>query len=184
MERNKGEKILLIIISSCLILTFGNILWAEDTATQTITMRISPICLLNVNKNPEPLIIVPVSYAGDIPADALESSSYLQYSSAVARGQTRSITAYWESSDSAPSGCTLMLQAFPSSGRNEGISTGEIALSSFPQVIIKDIGSCATGTGPQNGARLNYRLTVTDIENMVVGESKRATITFTLMDVF
>jgi hypothetical protein len=162
------------------LLTVGFLL-AQDTATQTVTMRVSEICVIDVTGNPSVLVIVPPSDGGDTPANPSDSSTYAQYTSVVASGKTRSITAQWAAGDAAPSGCELQLQAQPAGG-NQGTSAGTITLSSTPQNIVTGIGSCATGRGSTQGARLTYTLVINDVESLVAGEEKTVTVTLTLTD--
>jgi len=158
-----------------------SLLWGQDTASQTVTMRVSEICVIDVTGNPSTLIIVPPADGGAMPANPSDSSTYAQYTSVVAQEKTRSITAHWAAGDSAPSGCELRLVATPAGG-NQGSSAGEIILSTTPQNIVTGIRSCATGRGPSNGARLTYTLVITDFESLVAGEEKTVTVTLTLTD--
>jgi hypothetical protein len=144
-------------------------------------MRVSEICVIDVTGNPSVLVIVPPSDGGDTPANPSDSSTYAQYTSVVASGKTRSITAQWAAGDAAPSGCVLQLQAQPAGG-NQGTSAGTITLSSTPQNIVTGIGSCATGRGSTQGARLTYTLVINDVESLVAGEEKTVTVTLTLTD--
>lgn len=156
---------------------------ADDTARQTITMEVSEMCVVDVTGSPERLILHPSTLANNKPQDAFDKSTYVQYTSTVARNRSRAMTARWGSFDSAPSGCLLRLQAIPSGGLNEGHSTGEIVLSPFDQALITGIGSCATGTGLIDGAQLLFTLTVDNVARLVPGERKTASILFTLTDV-
>ena len=158
-----------------------SLLWAQDTATQTVTMQVREICVIDVTGNPSPLIIVPPSNGGDMPANPSDNTTYAQYTSVVAQGKTRSITAHWGANDSAPSGCELKLEATPAGG-NQGSSAGEITLSTTPQNIVTGIRSCATGSDSSNGAQLTYTLVIKDVESLVAGEEKTVTVTLTLTD--
>lgn len=170
-----------VILAGALLLFVTTLASAQDTALQTVTMRVMEICVLDVTGNPAALIIFPPSNGGDNPVEPTDQSTYAQYTSVVESGKTRSITANWASGDSAPSGCELRLQALPAGG-NQGTSAGEIVVSSTPQNIITGIKSCATGRGASSGARLIYTLKITDVESLVAGEEKTATITLTLTD--
>ncbi|MGB8952361.1 MAG: hypothetical protein WCC06_06825 [Candidatus Aminicenantales bacterium] len=181
---NKRKFLFCLFLSLFLLFISSTIITAEDTATQRVVMRVNPICIIRASNNPQPLVINPPIPGGELPPNAIDNTTYLQYSSTVALGQTRTITAHWNPSDSSPAGCELFLQAVPSGSPNEGVSNGEILLSSFPHVLVRDIRSCATGTGSQNGARLMYRLSVVNLEELNAGESRQATIIFTLTDGF
>lgn len=169
------------LLLGALLLCVASLAFAQDTAFQTVTMRVMEICVLDVTGNPGSLDITAPTNGGDNPVEPSDESTYAQYTSVVAPGKTRNITANWESGDSAPSGCELRLQAQPAGG-NQGTSAGEITISTTPQNIITGIKSCATGRGASSGAKLIYTLKVTDVEALVAGEVKTATITLTLTD--
>jgi len=159
----------------------AGLMWGQDTASQTVTMRVSEICVIDVTGNPSTLVIYPPANGGDMPANPSDNSTFAQYTSVVEQGKTRSITAHWAAGDSAPSGCELRLIATPKGG-NQGSSAGEITLSTTPQSIVTGIGSCATGRGSSDGARLTYTLVITSVESLVAGEEKTVTVTLTLTD--
>jgi hypothetical protein len=107
-------------------------------------------------------------------------STYAQYSSTVASGVTRRITAAWAFGNTAPSGCELRLQATPASG--QGSTAGQVVVSTTARNIVTGIGGCATGTGASSGARLSYTLAVTSMTSLVANQSAAATITLTMTD--
>ena len=158
-------------------------LFSEDTVTQQVTMQVSEICLVGVSGNPQKLVIAGSENGGVDPLPSTDESTYVQYTSTVAAGVTRTLSIRWGDVDLAPAGCSLKLQAIPAGGANQGVSTGELTLSSSPQTLITNIGSCATGTGSMQGARLIYNLVVDDETQLIAGEAKSVTITLTLTDV-
>jgi hypothetical protein len=147
-------------------------------------MEVESVGVLSVSGNPSPLI---VAVAADrTPSGSVhfaqDQNTYMQYSAVVGRCQHLTVTAQWNPSDTAPAGCSLRLQAFPAGRKNEGRSAGQITLSSAPQPILLDIGSCSTGAGPALGAQLGYTLSIDSANDVVVGEIRSATIIFTLGD--
>ena len=170
-----------LLIPVMLLLFIG--LSAEDTAEQTLSLRVSEICIVSVSGSPSELLITSAGSGGESPLQASDNQSYIQYSSTVSSDTIRSITVRWADNDAAPSGCILKLTAFPGNESYEGHSTGETVLSSSPQPLLSNIGSCATGTGPGEGARLNYTLRVVDSSLLKAGEQRNVNITFTLTDV-
>ncbi len=145
-------------------------------------MRVAEICIIDVIGNPGELVVYPPSISIKNPKDATDTSTYIQYSSTVSENQGRTLTARWGEIDSAPSGCLLKLQAIPSGRTHEGNSAGEIVLSAMDQILLTGIKSCATGTGPTNGAKLRYTLTVDDPTYLIPGEKKDVTVIYTLTD--
>lgn len=131
---------------------------SERTAVQRIPMAVSEIGILNVNGNSEALTIRLRGAAKRPGEDAVLADVYVQYSMIVPRNQKRCLTARLEGVADIPPGCTLKLRAEPSGRKNEGVSQGSIVLTRDPQAILNDIGSCATGTGAADGARLVFTL--------------------------
>ena len=165
-------------------LGFIEVAFASERAVQRVTMEVESVGVLSVSGNPSPLI---VAVAADrTPSGSVhfaqDQNTYMQYSAVVGRCQHLTVTAQWNPSDTAPAGCSLRLQAFPAGRKNEGRSAGQITLSSAPQPILLDIGSCSTGAGPALGAQLGYTLSIDSVNDVVVGEIRSATIIFTLGD--
>ena len=148
--------------------------------TSTVSTSVASFCLLGVTSSAITLTIANPATPGAIPADATSTSTYAQYSSTVATGVTRRITAAWAVGNSAPTGCTLKLLATPASGM--GSSAGQITISSTAQNIITGIGGCATGSGGTEGAQMGYSLSVTTMTTLVAAQSTIASITLTMTD--
>jgi len=179
LKKRSGAVVICILVFLCA----GRPALPSDRAYQTLRLQISAFGVIDISRNPGPLI-VDISGKQDLLfRDAVENSTFLRYSSVVAKGQSRSITVHWGSSDAAPSGCSLFLQAMLSGGSNEGLSAGEITLSGESRILISGIRSCATGTGEDAGARLVYRLTVQDATKLEAGETRTAVAVFTLTDI-
>ncbi|MGB8952365.1 MAG: hypothetical protein WCC06_06845 [Candidatus Aminicenantales bacterium] len=75
----------------------------------------------------------------------------------------------------------MLLTATPQGG-NRGTSAGQITVDATARAIVSGIKSCATGRSANSGAELGYILQVDNVENLVAGDSKVATMTFTLTD--
>jgi hypothetical protein len=176
--RKRG--VFLSLIAALLGMSF---LFADsDTATQVVVMKVAEICVVDVSGSPELLMVSAPASGGENPQESSDSSTSVLYTSTVAAGTTRAITAAWGSSDSAPSGCVLKLRATPSGQTNEGNPAGEIQLSTTPQAIVLSIGSCATGNGDSSGAKLTYTLSAATVADLLHGESTSATVVLTLTD--
>jgi len=171
------------ILSGAVIgLGLVGLMFAASTATQTVTMQVNAICVLAVTGNPSTLTVTAPATGGQAPSNGSNTATYAQYTSTVASGTTRKITAKWESGDAAPAGCALKLTATPSGGTNQGTSAGQITVTSTAQDVVTTIRSCVTGTGGSNGAQLSYSLEVSDATALVASESKSATVSLTLTD--
>jgi len=164
-----------------LVLPLCAFLLGSQTASQKVSLKVSSWGVLGVSGDPGPLVVA-AAQAGGNPAETEDRTTSLQYSSTVPRGLKRSILVQEAGTDGAPAGCVLTLEARPSSPPREGRGAGRLTLSGMPQVLIEEIGSCATGIASGEGAVLVYRLAVEDPSRLVVGETKSLTIVFTLTD--
>ncbi len=146
-----------------------------------VSVTVNEICSIGFSSTATlTLNLLPPTVAGGIPAVNTDSSKLLQYSSLVPSGVVRTITANWDSIDTAPAGTTLSLEAtnIPSGCGSE---SSELTLSPTSQTLITNIGGCNTGTGT-NGVTLAYRFSVNNMTQLAAGTFETVTITFTLTD--
>lgn len=171
----------LTVTVATIVLLSGAAAFGEDTATQSVTMEVNTIAVVDVTGNPATLTITAPGAGGADPVDASDNSTFVQYTSTVPNGQTRRITAEVEVADTPPAGTILTLQAAPAGG--EGTGAGETGnLTDTAQDIITGIASVATGTGGSDGAQLTYRLKVDDVTALEAGDSETVTVTLTLTE--
>ena len=176
------KKIRLLVLVAGVALVFSGGLYAQDTASQSVSMRVNEIVVLDVTANPAQLVITAPTNGGDEPQDASDDTTYAQYTSVVASGASRSLTVEWGGTDAAPAGTSLLLTVTPQTGGNRGTTSGQKTVSSSAETVITGIGSCATGRGASTGAQLGYVLQVDTVTSLVAGETQSATITLTLTD--
>jgi hypothetical protein len=157
--------------------------YAGAPATQTVTMRVTEASVLGVTGNPGVLTVTASGRGGDISPDATDNSTYAQYTSIASGAYARTLTAAWGPGDSAPSGCRLRLEVTGLAAGWGSSVPGGIAVSTAAQSVITGIGSCATGTGSTDGARLTYTLRVNDAGLLDAADDRSVTITLTLTDV-
>lgn len=154
---------------------------AANTDAHTVTITVNEIAELNVTTSNVALDVTAPTAAGGSPQGDSDATSYLQYTSTVVSGATRTITAQI-TSGTVPSGLTLNAEATASGATNAGSAvSGGVDLSSTAQTIVSGIGSCATGTGATDGANLTYTLSVDTPSSLVIG-STTLTVTYTLTD--
>ena len=154
---------------------------SATTANSAVSVSMGSFCLVGVTSSSVNLTISNPATPGGVPNNATNASTYAQYSSVVASGVTRRITAQWATGNSAPTGCELRLQASPAGGV-QGTSAGQIVVSTTAQNIVTGIGGCATGTGATSGALFSFTLVINTMTSLVANEIKTATITLTLTD--
>lgn len=174
------KKFKLLVLATGFALVFGGGLYAQDTATQSVSMKVNEIVVLDVTGDPAQLIITAPTLGGDDPQDASDATTYAQYTSVVASEATRSLTVEWGGGDAAPAGTSLLLTVTPQDGK--GITAGQKTVSSTAETVVTGIGSCATGRGASTGAELGYVLQMDTVTSLVAGETTGATITLTLTD--
>ena len=178
----KKLNVILIIAIILILCNIGEVLAADVTDTMVVHLNVEEIAVVNINPGSEITLTVSApETAGDIPADTVNNSNYIQYTTTVSGVSTKKITA--QLSGVVLTGCSLKLESEVGSGSNEGTSAGQVTLSSVSASdIITGIETCATGTSSTDGAKLTYTLTVDDISSLIAGEQKHLTVTFTLTD--
>jgi hypothetical protein len=161
--------------------------WGQttDTATHDVTITVSEIAKLRIEGAAAPSFTINDTgiTAGAPPAISTDvADRYLQYTSVIASGQTRKITA--ELGAAVPNGLTLNLKAAAAIQTGAVGNTGSrvsdtIALTTTAADVITGIGSGYTETGESNGWKFNYELLIANIAN-VVETNPTITVTYTL----
>jgi len=115
-----------------------------------------------------------------------DKSLWLNYSSMVASGKTRSITA--TISSGLPTGTSLYVtpsDATTTNGRGElgDAQAGPLLLSGTASTIVNNIGSCYTGNAPSDGCNLLYTMELDDSSyGQLEAKDYQATVTYTITD--
>ena len=154
---------------------------ASSTASHDVTLQINEIVLIDLNNTAAITLTTNAPTAGgENPLGDTDATKLLQYTSLVATGLTRKITVAWGGTETAPAGTSLKLvaSAIPAGC---GTAAPQVTITNGTQDLVTGIGSCATGTGT-NGAALTYTFSIDDVTQLVVGDNKTVTITFTLID--
>lgn len=159
------KKIVLLISLVVLFFSFSTIVPAQNnnTAEMSITLKIPAIALIDFVVDGSQMITYNYSYSEpnqveQIITPTTGDKTWLNYSSIVKSGLTNYITAHI-SSGSLPADVSLNVLIGADVGAGAGLkgtSIGQIALSTFPQNIITNIGSCYTGRGINKGHQLTY----------------------------
>ena len=180
------KKTLLLALMVSLFLMSANLAYAAtDSTDQTVTLIVDEIAVVNVTGNPAAMNITAPTTGGQNPLSDTDTSTSVNYTSTVASGSTRTITVNMGGSDVFPSGTTLKLTAgAPQEGYygTPGSSAGQKIITASAQTIITGIGSTATGVGADKGCQLQFSFEVSNVGNLVAGENKGITLTYTLTD--
>lgn len=187
-SRNKISVSIIIILIE---LAFSGSVFAQrrNTAKMNLTCNIPAIALVDfassdmrtVTYNFSPL--EPNQVEQFVSDGASDGTTWLNYSSIVRNGTTNYITAE-VSSGELPGDMTLNLYVSPDNGEgagSKGTSVGQMVLTSYPQIIISNIGSCFTGRGLNRGHHLRYEWRSIDNENVIVKPHGHAvSVTYTI----
>jgi hypothetical protein len=155
-----------IIVSIGVFLSFSLIqLSAQNNISSEVNLNLSipPVSLINFAVDDEQVITY--GYSSQEPNNIEQvitpnttDKTWLNYSSIVNPGATSYITVNI-SSGSLPADVSLRVLVSEDAGLGSGsagTTVGEITLSSYPQNIIVNIGSCFTGNGLSKGHQLTY----------------------------
>lgn len=135
----------------------------NNTTEVPLTLSIPPVSLINFAVDDDQVVTYSFSLlepnnVEQIITPGTKDKTWLNYSSIVSEGSTNYITVSI-SSGSLPPEVSLRVLISEDIGFGTGslgTTIGEITLSSYPQNIIVNIGSCYTGIGLRKGHRLTY----------------------------
>lgn len=169
----------LLILSILILFVAINLNAASDTASHDITLQVIEVVLIDMNSTALiTLSTTAPTNGGEDPIGDSDNSKLLQYTSLVASGVSRNITA--SMTGTPPAGTSLSAQA-TSVPAGCGTAGAQITLSSTAANIITGISSCATGINT-NGAEITYTYNIDDISSLIVGASATVTVNYTLTD--
>jgi hypothetical protein len=185
-KKMKRMKSLFVLMVMFLALGIVGIVGAQtDTVTDAFTLTVEPVAVLAVDGVLGNFTIGAPEFGGEelIISDP-DDNSLLQYTSVVANGGFRSITVH--PSGNLPDGIILYVEADHSiSGEGEqGDPAAQVHFTHDTvgaQTIVTGIGSCFTGTGNSDGARLTYWLEIDNIGDLLAATTT-ITMTYTLTD--
>ena len=156
----------------------------QMTANLPVTVDLQEVVSVAVAGTVSNLTLGAPTAAGGQPS-VTDSNSYLRYTSTVASGRARSVTAALVAT-LPPTGTQLRLQATAPTGAGAsgavGTSAGTITLGTTDQSILTGIGGCRTGTAAGEGARLNYTFSVANWATLTAATTRTVTVRLTLTD--
>lgn len=150
-----------IHITLIILFLMEGFVFAQDkanTAKLPIQMAIPPSAKLSMISSDLKFSIFEGSGANRKLAAATIDSVWLNYSSIIERNNTNAICASF-SSEELPAEISIKLSIGPDAGGGYGqvgVPSEPIYLSTFPQTIISNIGSCYTGQGNSKGHLLYF----------------------------
>jgi len=167
----KRGKILVLCMAAALVLGgAGSALAVTDTATQNVTVTVSEIAELAVNGGAVTLTIAAPSTPGQLPAAVTDANTSLAWTSNVASGLSRTITAQLDSD--MPT--NVALKATVTKNGGNGTAASQQTLSSTASTMF-------TGITNENvsGNTITYEASVSA---MVAPQTISRTVTWTLTE--
>lgn len=130
-----------------------------NTADHAISLGLPEVALLGTQSGPVNLQLSGALAAGEaIEASKSDSSSYIQFSSVISEGSTR--TLYAKYTGTVPAGTFLKALAMNpgvnASGDFGTLIATDVTLSTTDNALVTDIGSCYSGTAADDGYNLKY----------------------------
>jgi len=175
MKRMKG-----FYVAGLVILGLAGLAFAQtDVANHNVNITVNAIAQLALIGGDAAVSVDDTGItAGELPNVNEDATTYLQYTSIIASGLTRKITAVTDGNE--PAGCELKASA-TTGGGTEGSGLSDVALSTSAADVVTGIGACATGTGATDGANITYGLNLT-FASLVETGSTAVQVTWTLTD--
>lgn len=160
---------------------------ATETMTQDVSVLVEEVSQLAISGVGVPAFIISsAGTAGGQPAVAKAPyDQYLQFTSVVPTGETRTIQAHLSSP--LPTGVAVRLATSAATGtggvgvaQHEGAGDTGALLSTTPIDLITNIATGFTGDGDTDGVLLDYALEMTDEVGQMTTGDYLAEVTFTM----
>lgn len=169
------------ITTLIILLLFGG--YADvlsQTTVHAVSVTLPEVALLDVEGDEVTLEFDKPAEAGSPLIMPANSAKWLNYTSAVVAGSTRSIAV---SINQTIPGLDLTLQPAAALGGNGmlGVPTLPVTLSTNPQTIISGIGGGYTGNGTASGHQLTFSVVPNNYANMAAS-NYTVTLTYTISD--
>lgn len=157
----------------------------QTTGSRNIAITLPKVALLDIE--PAGTIVMnflpPTDAGRPLAAPTVNTSKWINYTSAIeAGGANRSVTV---AINQTIPGVDIRLQAAAASGSGGGILgsvSGQVILTTVPQVIISGIGGAFTGTGTSNGHRLTLSIAPNNYANLAAGNNNIIVVTYTIIE--
>ncbi|HKJ79431.1 MAG TPA: hypothetical protein VKA10_07845 [Prolixibacteraceae bacterium] len=167
----------------------------DNSAKHNVSIDIPTIAILDIeDADGEAASIslepnIDVLEAGDAVSftGATDNSLWLNYTSVVTDGATRTVSAKISSGASTlPEGISLVLSVAGASNGKGTLGTavsGDITLGASNETIVNNIGSCYTENGATNGHNLTYKVAMDNDEfASLVATNYTVEVTYTITD--
>ena len=146
------------IIAGC-ILSVQNTRAQDNVTSHNISLGLPEVALLATTSGGINLTLSAATNAGEaVQQSVSDSTAYVQYSSVISEGSTRTLSAKY--SGALPAGTTLTAKVLGSSANAVG-TTGtlvatDVTITTTDATLVSAIGSCYSGTAADDGYRMKY----------------------------
>lgn len=180
------RQLILIICGFCAVSNY-----AQETREVNASINLEEVAMLDLEPN-NSTVTLNLSSAIEAGEKVLIEESYndkwINFSSAVFAGNSRSILIQMDLGQKAPSGINLKLRTenYTGSGKfyldMEPSVVNVVTLNDQPQTIVSDIRGAFTGNGENNGYKITYELVIYDYKLLDFNQSASLSIILTLTD--
>ena len=172
----------LLFIALCLC---QRVAFCQTNTNANVGVSLPSIALLDIENSGGINLnfTAPNEAGGSLGNNSSNNSAWINFTSSLGIGGSRSVTAYI-SSGISPSGYAIVLETATYSGAGGGqlgYRLPFVSLSNMSQKVIDNIGGAFTGNGMGNGYNLRYSLAITNY-GALRKENTTFTITYTLTD--
>ncbi|MFC2118256.1 hypothetical protein ACFLTI_02275 [Bacteroidota bacterium] len=163
------KKLITSVILTCLLLIASLHLNAQDNAANhSLTLGLPEVALLSTQSSSVNLTLSANTTAGEpIVATISDSSAYIQFSSVISTGSTRTLSAKY--TGTMPGGTYLAARVQAPNANTAGdygtLVASDVTLGLTDNTLVSDIGSCYSGTSADDGYRLKYTWGLNDPES-------------------
>ena len=153
--------------------------------SQNISLTLQSIALLDIAPDNSVFnlsMVAPTEAGNIILSNSTNNSKWINFTSAVAPGITRRVTA--QVTGILPNGINLKLITSNYAGSGAGTlgsSSGTVYLTGTAQTVVNNIGGAFTGDGSGNGYNLNYSIEIVDY-SLLKSQTTTFSIIYTMLD--
>ncbi|HOZ85005.1 MAG TPA: hypothetical protein PK191_05910 [Niabella sp.] len=155
-------------------------LWSQH---RTVSITLPTVALLDIHPSGSiNLKFSAPTEAGNPLVNPSNNTKWLNYTSAVTAGTSRTVTA--QLNQTIP-GVAIRVQAAAASGSGggiRGVSAGLVTIGTSPSIILSGIGGAFTGNDVNNGHQLTISLAPGNYANLSA-QTNSVVITYTLSDI-
>ncbi len=157
---------------------------AQNTGSLGVSISLPSVVLLDIEPTNTGLTfnVTAPTEAGVQATTSTNNTKWLNFTSAVAPGVTRSIRV--QMTGTLPTGVSLNLvtSAYSGSGAGTlGTPVSSLVLNTTSQAVVNGIGGAFTGNGSSNGYNLTYSMTIANYA-LLRAQSSTVSIIYTFVD--